>query len=167
MAAYLSAELLTTSRKLRDGFEEAKKLLSFLLRVYSEGTESDRQISSFGLSAALKHLLKAAGIPEFFIASNGMQTLNLILRKEKEDKQTCYNLLVCFWIISLKPFARKIFENRDNEFLENIIRILQLHGNENIIRVISHIFKVSYYYASIGRTFATIRILLSICWTAI
>ena len=75
--------------------------------------------------------------------------------KEREDKQVCYNLLTCVWIISFKPFTRQNFENRQNEFVENIIKILQLHGNEKIVRIILYIFKVG--RMDYSRTCATVR----------
>lgn len=43
----------------------------------------------------------------------------------------------------MKKFSRDIFDKRANEFIESISKILQFHGNENIIRAIVHIFKVN------------------------
>ena len=68
--------------------------------------------------------------------------LNYLLIKEREDKQVCYNILTSIWIITFKPHTRMFFENRQNEFIENIIKVLQLHGNEKIVRIILYIFKV-------------------------
>ena len=47
------------------------------------------------------------------------------------------------WIATFKPYARHFFETRQNEFIENVIKVLQLHGNEKIVRIILYIFKVS------------------------
>ncbi len=86
--------------------------------------------------------------------------------KEREDKQVCYNILTCMWIITFKPHARHFFENRQNEFIENIIKVLQLHGNEKIVRIILYIFKVR-KDGNKCRICARARSAWSICWTAI
>ena len=89
-----------------------------------------------------------------------------MLIKEREDKQICYNLLVSLWIATFKPYARHFFEHRQNEFIENIIKVLQLHGNEKIVRIILYIFKVIYIARIFIRTYVTMRRRLNICWTA-
>lgn len=117
-----------------------KNLVSILLGFVGE---NKRQITSLGLSLALMHLLKNNEIMQFFILSNGIHVLKALLKKEKDDKQVCYNLLSCLWIISFKSFTRQHFQNRDNEFIESIIKILQLHGNEKIVRMILFTLKVN------------------------
>jgi hypothetical protein len=116
--------------------EEMKSFLSFLLNA------PGKQISSLGFSGAMMYLLKVHDIMQFFIKSDGLHLIRTLLRKERDDKQTCYNLLTCLWIISFKPYTHRNFEDRENEFLESIIKILQLHGNEKIVRIILYIFKV-------------------------
>jgi len=76
-------------------------------------------------------------------SSHHAYRLNKLLLKEKEDKQVCYNILTCLWIATFKGEARKFFEDRQYEFIENVIKVLQLHGNEKIVRIILYIFKVN------------------------
>ncbi len=141
VASNILAKLLA-SKDLKGMEEEMKQFLNYLITAQTGKVDSEKAITSLGFSAALMHLLKVGDIVQFFISSNGLQILNTLLIREREDKQICYNLLVSLWITAFKPYARQFFENRQNEFIENIIKVLQLHGNEKIIRIILYIFKV-------------------------
>lgn len=136
VAAHILAQLLTAQKELKGIDEEMKSFLSFLLHA------PGRQISSLGFSGALVYMLKVYENMQFFINSDGLYLIRSLLKKERDDKQICYNLLTCLWIISFKPHTLRYFEDKQNEFFESIIKILQLHGNEKIVRIILYIFKV-------------------------
>eukprot|EP00826_Nyctotherus_ovalis_P011792 TRINITY_DN13072_c0_g1_i11.p1 TRINITY_DN13072_c0_g1~~TRINITY_DN13072_c0_g1_i11.p1 ORF type:complete len:312 (-),score=97.35 TRINITY_DN13072_c0_g1_i11:653-1588(-) len=141
VVANILAKLLT-SKDLKGMEDKMKEFLNYLLSMQASDNSAERPITSLGFSVALMHLLKVGEIALYFIKSEGLTTLNELLLKEKEDKQICYNLLVSFWITTFKPHAQRFFETRQNEFIENMIKVLQLHGNEKIVRVILYIFKV-------------------------
>lgn len=73
VAAHIISQLLTTPRKIRAGNEAMEFLISYLLNALDKPGESDRLMSSFGISSSLKHLLKVSSTLKFFIASNGME----------------------------------------------------------------------------------------------
>ena len=172
---HILANLLTV-KELKGYEEETKTFLNILLDAQAN-SNSDRSVSSLGFSYSLMYLLKSAETLTSFVNSNGLHMyltlhqfpnrINALLAKEREDKQVCYNLLTCVWIITFRKTTRPFFENRQNEFVENVIKVLQLHGNEKIVRIILYIFKVLLRLGTINRVCLTAISALSTCWIAI
>ena len=150
VVCHVLANLLTV-KELKGYEEEVKTFLNHLLDAQAN-SNSDKSISSLGFSYSLMYLLKSSETLTSFVNSTGLHMyltlihstnrINALLTKEREDKQVCYNLLTCVWIITFRKTTRSFFENRQNEFIENVIKVLQLHGNEKIVRIILYIFKV-------------------------
>ena len=100
-----------------------------------------KNINHFGFVSALMYLLKHNVLVRQFSDNNGVRILTDLLTQELDDMQTCYNTIVCLWILSFKPYTWEAFENPKNGVIEQVARVLHLYNREKIIRITLMLFK--------------------------
>ena len=116
--------------------DSATKLVNWLLVA----NRDNNMVSHFGFVSALMYLLKHNDIVRQFYDNHGIRILTELMIQELDDMQTCYNIIVCLWIISFKHYAIDGFESPKIGVIETVARVLHLYNREKIIRITLMLF---------------------------
>lgn len=116
--------------------DNATKLLNWLLVA----NRDNNMVNHFGFVSALMYLLKHNDMVRQFYDNHGVRVLTDLMVQELDDMQTCYNIIVCLWVISFKHYALEAFENPKVAVIETVARVLHLYNREKIIRITLMLF---------------------------
>ena len=104
-------------------------------------SQQNGNISILAYVMSLVFLLKITGIQKSFIESGTVRKILGFMALCNDDLQVCYNCLVILWILSYRPAIIPIIEDRKNEAIESIKKVLQMYRREKVVRISCMFFK--------------------------
>jgi V-ATPase subunit H len=130
---------MAISRIYENGEESiAEKGLEVLSLINNH--QANGNITNLALYMSLTFLLKLTPLQKPFVEL-GMKKLLGCMSANFEDLQISYNCLVILWELSFRPFLFPIIEERKNEVVEVVKKILQMFRREKIVRIACLFFK--------------------------
>lgn len=121
------------------GYEKHQKEANDLLNwVHQADTKS---LSIYAYTHIVMYMVKINELASQFYDLNGMGKLSNFLDNEcMQDYQIAYNVLVSLWIMSFHDYARLNFEDRDQDLIEKVIKMLDFYNKEKVVRLVLLIF---------------------------
>lgn len=93
-------------------------------------------LSLYGYTFVVMFMVKINKLASEFYDLQGMVTLSEFLTDEcLHDYQIAYNVLVALWVLSFQDYARRDFEDMEQDLIEKCLKVLDYFNKEKVVRI--------------------------------